>query len=871
MDEILYKLNKIRYYKISKCNDLKFTKPEYEIKYTRTYDGVIPEWVDINKGLLTNSFIIDKNIQEKRYMLKNDKNSRYINYDLHNAVFKRKKKQNICNKVLRVGTLKRAFEKRINNNTFEFIVNYDNLDLINTDNFNGIFVQHITPIGIKFKDNRIEQKRLRINIDKLKLLDYLISDGNFSCVLTHATIDATKEIIIILSYLFDEIFLVRQILYDITTSGFIVNCNNFKKDRYNQIKDKLNISRFEEFGNIENISKLGIESFNKKTLMNEITNFSDIHNEIIFEALKIFTTNSDETLKIISKIAYSQNVPIKPQYLDDIYTNYKNFYNMCSENNVVYVFNSYKDNILQKILNIYFYNLNYGISHFEDIGYSNYDLYIIYKINELLDGINKIHVSGFIYLGNNELINDELINNYVYNQILIQIDDNIYQKINHIISKDKSRLKLKDKNHTYDVNIYNDKDYTEDLIKDLIPIIKDNKYKVYSISIKTANLQEDTYDIYPYYPILDEDKIYLNPIHIQMINKDSFMNLIKEHIKVIISSSILNTDQLLIPDIIKKDTLKIVVNNKEIPYLDNSYEILSYDTKSVIYTISKLYTLNTIFEIGTWYGGSSRFIKKYNIDSKLICLNDFEGIFEKNKNIGNEGINRFYIKYPHLETVYKKMQKYKNIELIKGNILNGYNYLINKKIIPDMIFINYINDSKLLFNLLYHIYNNHPDSIIVGNHYSIKHIKDGVLQYLKTMNRYYELIENNNSYLLIPIQRLTDNILKFIEERNTYYNNKLNNNLYYQCYLLIKDIQIKPAINFIIDKKLDLNLIVKYLPNNGSLYHIFAYYLKNHSKKDDYLEILFEYQKPSNILNNYEFTFEDILKYDSKELYENHF
>ena len=219
------------------------------------------------------------------------------------------------------------------------------------------------------------------------------------------------------------------------------------------------------------------------------------------------------------------------------------------------------------------------------------------------------------------------------------------------------------------------------------------------------------------------------------------------------------------------------------------------------------------------------------------------------------------------------MQKYKNIELIKGNILNGYNYLINKKIIPDMIFINYINDSKLLFNLLHHIYNNHQETIIIGNHYSINHIKDGILQFLNSLNiiSKYELIENNNSYLLIPIPRLTDNILKFIEEKNTYYNNKLNNNKYYQCYLLIKDSNFKQAITFIIDNKLDLNLIVKYIPNKGTLYHIFGYYLRNHPKKDDYLEILYELQKPTKVLNNYEFTFDDILKYDSKELYENHF
>jgi len=879
MDEILYKIDKIRYYKISKCNDLEFTAPKYEIKYSRTFQGIIPDWININKNLVTNSFIIDKNIEKKRNIL-NDPNikevHKYMTYDLIRGINYLKFNQKLNEKSkLKIGSWEIPHKEEIKNSCLEIDVNYNNLNLIHSDNFDSVIVYNIDPLGIKLKDDRIEQKRLKINIDKLKVLKYLKDGGSFGYVITHLTIDATQEIIIILSYLFEECVLFRQTLYEITTTGLWIYCQKFNKKRFYEIEDKISINRFEELGNIENISKLGIESSNKEILMKEIKNFSDINMEIIFDSLKINSSNIDETIKITAKIAYSQNVPIKPEYLDDKYKQNKNLYNLCSENNIIYIFNSFKDHILQKILDIYFYNLNYGLSHFEDIGYTNYDLYIIYKDNEILNAINRIHINGFIYLGNNELINDELLTNYVYNKILIQIDDNIYQKINHIISKDKSRLKLKNKSNMYEVNIYNDKDYTEDLIKELIPIKdnKDNKYQVYSISIKTANLQEDTYKIYPYYPILEKDKIYLNPIHVQIINKDNFMNLIKEHIRVIISNSLIKTDQLLVPDIIKKDSLKIVVNNKEIPYLDNSYEILSYDTKSVIYTISKLYTLKTIFEIGTWYGGSSRFIKKHNIDSKLICLNEFEGIFEKNKNISNEVINRFYIKYPHLETVYKKMQKYKNIELIKGNIFNGYNYLINKKVIPDMIFINYINDTKLLFNLLYHIHINNPEAIIIGNHYLKNHIKDGILQFFKSpnMNIRYELIENNNSYILIPILRLTNNILKSIEEKNTYYNNKLNNNKYYQCYLLIKDDQVKQAINFIIDNKLDLNLVVKYLPNKGSLYHVFGYYLRNHTKKDDYLDILYEYQKPTMILNNYEFSFEDILKYDSKELYENHF
>ena len=246
MDEILYKLNKIRYYKISKCNDLEFTNPEFEIKYNRTYNGIIPEWVNISQNLLTNSFIIDKNIEKTRYILKEDRKSKYISYDFYKAnPVKKEKNKYILKKVLTVGLLKKSYEKIISNNLIEIKVNYDHLNLINTDNFNSLSIHHIYPIGVKFKDDRIEQKRLRINIDKLKVLEYLNDNGNCSYILTHATIDATKEIIIILSYLFDECFLLRQLLYDITTSGFIVNCRNFNKIKYNQIKDKLNIIRFE--------------------------------------------------------------------------------------------------------------------------------------------------------------------------------------------------------------------------------------------------------------------------------------------------------------------------------------------------------------------------------------------------------------------------------------------------------------------------------------------------------------------------------------------------------------------------------------------------------------------------------------------------
>ena len=61
-------------------------------------------------------------------------------------------------------------------------------------------------------------------------------------------------------------------------------------------------------------------------------------------------------------------------------------------------------------------------------------------------------------------------------------------------------------------------------------------------------------------------------------------------------------------------------------------------------------------------------------------------------------------------------------------------------------------------------------------------------------------------------------------------------------------------------------MIVKYLPNKGSLYHIFGYYLRTHEKKDSYLGILFDIEKPKDILNDYEFTFKEILRYDPSRL-----
>ena len=50
------------------------------------------------------------------------------------------------------------------------------------------------------KDNKVEQKRLEKNIEKLESLKYLKNNGDMFYLISHLKINATKEIILLISY-----------------------------------------------------------------------------------------------------------------------------------------------------------------------------------------------------------------------------------------------------------------------------------------------------------------------------------------------------------------------------------------------------------------------------------------------------------------------------------------------------------------------------------------------------------------------------------------------------------------------------------------------------------------------------------------------
>lgn len=419
-------------------------------------------------------------------------------------------------------------------------------------------------------------------------------------------------------------------------------------------------------------------------------------------------------------------------------------------------------------------------------------------------------------------------------------------------------LKIND----YSIYIYNGKKYTQNLIDKMFPVLKDYDYPVYSISLY-GKLKKEKSLMYPYFPIFEHKKFFVNPIQLQLIDRKNVISSIQKNIQFIASKE----DIPFEPKYKPKSFLQINISNDDVPYKETNHGWLSLGTKNNLYVISKYYKLKNIAEFGTWYGNSAEYIKENNPDSKLLCFDVFRSILESEYTPKGYGIDNFYINYPRLESVYKRMQKFENVQLIKGDANKGVNYLKSINFEPDMIFIDFIKQKNVLIKFLNKIHKLYPDTIIVGDDYVANSVKDGSQKFFRVHKDKYHFITNENSYILIPTSKYIPEVKTFMEKKLNSDTTKFLNNKYTQCYLLIKDSKFIEAIDFIKKEKLNLNFKSKVLPNDNTLYHIFAYFLRKIENKDDYFERLFEIEEPRNIKNNYDFTFNDMLKFDSSRLF----
>ena len=274
----------------------------------------------------------------------------------------------------------------------------------------------------KFEENQYnikEQMRLKRNIEKLRALEYLNTGGYMFYYLTHLFNQSTQDIVLILSYLFDECRLIKSI-FTINNTQLYVYAEGFNKSRYSQIKDEIDIKKFEKNGDISRLSSLGINCINKEISYDSINEYNNKLYDILNLAYKMNVKDND-LLKIVPKLLYNIRIAIKPKYLDKKFEKYEPLYNICSDNKILRIYIDVDVSEIIELIDIYINNNKRNvISVNDDINtYNNINSYDLMILNTYSNIVDKLEINKFVYIVDKKINDDRFI----------KIDVNIYQKI----------------------------------------------------------------------------------------------------------------------------------------------------------------------------------------------------------------------------------------------------------------------------------------------------------------------------------------------------------------------------------------------------------------------------------------------------------
>lgn len=852
MEDIFDKVIAIQKYEIkTDINHVEWNKPEYGKIENRTYkfkNNTL--WANLIETINKHKYIIDKDLEHDRIDLDTDL---YYKYTSHSVIYTLNYKY-LFKSSLAVGNFTHTNTNDIYATKKQVL--FKDIDTINTI-FDVLWVYDIHPIKNledKFLDKHIEQLRLERNIDKLKCLKNLKNGGDVFYLLTHMTVDATKDIIGILKYLFEKCLLVKPVFHDLTSTATYVFCHNFNENAYHEIKNNLDIEKFKKDGDISEIKKIGCHfKYNgkdvTKNLYKEIDSYTAKMDEIMKLVIKK-NINTNELINVMAKYLYIFGVPIVPKFLDNKLDRYTNLYDLCVKNDIYHIFNDIDTSHVKKILEIYIHNKSIGIVYDHDVEYMKYDLFIVNKNTNIEHAISKISVGKYLYS-----IDENNVDKYIDEKVLKKIDNNLYQKISNISNTGITTIKLNDLN----VVIYDTKKYSDNVIKKIFPIINSKEYDVYTLDGKTKKIE-----FYPYFPIYKDGEYYFNEIHVQMINKKNILGSISENIKIFLCDEMPRNMNRI--NGMTENFIRIDVKKGHLPYKETNHGWLSDGTKSNLYAVLKHYNPKLFIELGTWYGNSASYIKE-NSNCVLMCFDYYRTLFESEHTIRGDGIDKFYINYPRLESVYKRMQKYDNVSLIKGNAIASLSYLVESKLCPDVIFIDFIKNTNVLYNFLNEIVATYPKTIIIGDDYVFQDVKKGTKMFMNRMKNNYIMLYNIHSYILIPVILYNKKVKEIQENKFNELNGRRENDKYYICHKFLSEGNFNEAVKHITKNKLQLNKKSEYISNDGTIYHDFAYYYKNDKNFKKYLQILTNIEPVEEVMNNYDFTFSHMIKFDTQRLH----
>jgi len=397
---------------------------------------------------------------------------------------------------------------------------------------------------------------------------------------------------------------------------------------------------------------------------------------------------------------------------------------------------------------------------------------------------------------------------------------------------------------------------------DIIIIIFNKNNKIYEI------------DSIPVYPIIYEENIYLTPILIEQLN--GFSNILLD--KILLLNDIYNRIYYNLGALITDNNFNInILNNNDFTglhdnrlYKDNfvnnieewmtihipknNFGWFGIRNQLAIDYVFENYNIKNIAELGIYLGKSTRYISNKNKNTNYYCFDRFDNLFLSDyitKKLTPEDIHFFY-KFIRFETFHSNLSDHKNLYSIKNDNYLAIKWLKTNNIEIDFFYIDFIKDDVHLIDFINEIFEEYPNSIIVGDdlvhlHYSIDYLA-----------KKYNLIRMTTCYLCSKNEFINKKkILKDLDilekkTKETDIDKVKNYDMQYKFLFLVKNI----------DYKKDYNNIIKYLdimdinPNNlvdTNNNNIFHYIIKNRKKDEKYYldlyTILDKKYKDKNLIN----------------------
>jgi hypothetical protein len=390
----------------------------------------------------------------------------------------------------------------------------------------------------------------------------------------------------------------------------------------------------------------------------------------------------------------------------------------------------------------------------------------------------------------------------------------------------------------------------------------------------------------PRYPIFINDTFYITPICYQQINgfsndnnnKQFLINDFIERIKRILGGIISDKDFKFqnitylnmdsgIKSIMHKDIQQNWFVNKIPKWMTTNIEHnnvgwLSSFNKLAIDHIFEYYNINTIGELGAYYGLSTKYIANKNKKNTIYSFDLFDNILLTNyviKNITTLDTNYFF-RYIKFESFHSKISDFDNIYSVKYDCFKAPDLLNKYNIQIDLFYIDFCKKDKLLIQFVDNLFKLYPNCIIIGDDASML---SSALEYFKNKYNYIFLTDCYICGYKTTLKNIDILLEKYNKEKQLQTTEDIDilkkSDIDYRIKYIAKLINQNKSSDEII-KKIDIlninpNTQSHFLVQHSNLFHHIAFNsIKNIKYYSNLYNNLNDKYPDTNILNNLNLT-----------------